>query len=91
MAKSRYVINVQGILVLAAMARVAATTSIGSVIEAFDFLAYGTAAAPVFNKLFVPTVPPPVGILAAFGALALSLFAREQRHIYWASGERMGC
>jgi MHS family shikimate/dehydroshikimate transporter-like MFS transporter len=32
--------------------------SIGTIIEWYDFLNYGTAAALVFNTLFFPTVDP---------------------------------
>jgi hypothetical protein len=38
------------------LTRVAAATMVGTMIEAFDFLAYLTAAALVFNKLYFPTV-----------------------------------
>jgi MFS transporter, MHS family, shikimate and dehydroshikimate transport protein len=36
------------------LTRVALATTIGTAIEAFDFLAVGTAAALVFNRLFFP-------------------------------------
>jgi hypothetical protein len=36
------------------LTRVALATTIGTAIEAFDFLAFGTAAALVFNTLFFP-------------------------------------
>src|SRR3546814_18444526 len=58
------------------LTRVAVATMAGTAIEAFDFLAYGTAAALVFNKLFFPTFDPVTGTLAAFGAFASGLFAR---------------
>lgn len=49
---------------------------IGSAIQAFDFLAYGTAAAIVFNKLFFPTIDATAGTIAVFGAFAAGFFAR---------------
>src|SRR3546814_1197317 len=68
------------------LTRVAVATMAGTAIEAFDFLAYGTAAALVFNKLFFPTFDPVTGTLSAFGAFASGLFARPigrtEEHTY---------
>src|SRR6266513_2648784 len=50
--------------------------SIGTVIEWYDFLIYGTAAALVFNTLFFPTFDPFVGTLAAFSTYAVGFVAR---------------
>lgn len=73
------------------LTRVAAATTIGSAIEAFDFLAYGTASALVFNKLFFPTFDPTVGTLAAFGAFASGLFARPIGGLIFGHyGDRIG-
>jgi MFS transporter, MHS family, shikimate and dehydroshikimate transport protein len=49
---------------------------LGTVIEWYDFLIYGTAAALVFNKLFFPTLDPLAGTLAAFGSIAVGFIAR---------------
>jgi MFS transporter, MHS family, shikimate and dehydroshikimate transport protein len=49
---------------------------LGTVIEWYDFLIYGTAAALVFNKLFFPTLDPLAGTLAAFGSYAVGFVAR---------------
>jgi MFS transporter, MHS family, shikimate and dehydroshikimate transport protein len=73
------------------LAQVAAATMIGSAIEAFDFLAYGTAAALVFNKLYFPTADPATGTLAAFGAFASGLFARPIGGVIFGHfGDRVG-
>ena len=49
---------------------------IGTMVEWYDFLLYGTAAALVFNKLFFPSFDPFVGTLAAFGSYAVGFAAR---------------
>src|SRR6516162_11839242 len=48
----------------------------GTIIEWYDFLIYGTAAALVFNKLFFPSFDPFVGTLAAFSTYAVGFVAR---------------
>lgn len=73
------------------MLKVALATMIGGAIEAFDFLAYGTAAALVFNKLFFPTFNPTVAQLAAFGAFAAGFFARPVGGLIFGHyGDRLG-
>lgn len=49
---------------------------LGTAIEWYDFLIYGTAAALVFNKLFFPSFDPFVGTLAAFSTYAVGFVAR---------------
>ncbi|NTA61871.1 MHS family MFS transporter [Agrobacterium tumefaciens] len=56
--------------------KVGAATMAGTIIEGFDFLAYGTAAALVFNHLYFPSDNPATATLAAFGAFAAGFFAR---------------
>ncbi len=50
--------------------------SIGTIIEWYDFLIYGTAAALVFNTLFFPNFDPVTGTLASLGTYAVGFFAR---------------
>ena len=40
------------------MRTVAAASAVGTTIEWYDFLIYGTAASIVLNKLFFPTANP---------------------------------
>lgn len=71
--------------------KIGAATMVGSAIEAFDFLAYGTAAALVFNKLFFPHFDATVGTLAAFGTFASGMLARPLGGIVFGHyGDRLG-
>lgn len=71
--------------------KVGAATMAGSAIEAFDFLAYGTATALVFNKIFFPTFDVAGGTLAAFGAFASGMLARPLGGIIFGHfGDRRG-
>jgi len=73
------------------MLKVTLATMIGGAIEAFDFLAYGTAAALVFNKLFFPTFSATASQLAAFGAFAAGFFARPIGGLIFGHyGDRLG-
>jgi len=49
---------------------------LGTAIEWYDFLIYGTAAALVFNKLFFPSFDPFIGTVAAFSTYAVGFIAR---------------
>jgi MFS transporter, MHS family, shikimate and dehydroshikimate transport protein len=50
--------------------------TIGTIIEWYDFLIYGTAAALVFKSQFFPNVDPRIGTLAALGTFAVGFLAR---------------
>jgi hypothetical protein len=58
------------------MPQIVGASVIGTMIEWYDFLLYGTAAELVFNKLFFPSFDPFVGTLAAFGSYAVGFVAR---------------
>jgi MHS family shikimate/dehydroshikimate transporter-like MFS transporter len=64
---------------------------LGTVVEWYDFLIYGTAAALVFNKLFFPSFAPAAGTLAAFGTYAVGFAARPLGGIVFGHfGDRLG-
>jgi MFS transporter, MHS family, shikimate and dehydroshikimate transport protein len=66
-------------------------SSIGTIIEWYDFLIYGTAAALVFNTLFFPTIDPLTGTLASLGTYAVGFFARPVGGLLFGHfGDRMG-
>ncbi|MEU9241680.1 MFS transporter [Streptomyces sp. NPDC048385] len=56
--------------------RVALSGLLGTAMEFYDFLLFGTLAALVFNKLFFPSLDPTVGTLAAFGSFTAGYLAR---------------
>jgi MFS family permease len=56
--------------------KIALASMIGTTIEWYDFLLYGTAAALVFNRLFFPDLDPAVGTLAALATFAAGFVAR---------------
>ncbi|TQC49846.1 MFS transporter [Rhodococcus sp. WS4] len=56
--------------------RAAIAALVGTVLEWYDFIVYGTAAAVVLNRLFFPSENPLVGTLAAFATYAVGFLAR---------------
>ena len=70
---------------------IAAAGAIGTIIEWYDFLIYGTAAALVFNTLFFPNVDPRIGMLAALGSFAVGFLARPVGGVIFGHfGDRLG-
>ncbi|MEA2869989.1 MAG: transporter, family, shikimate and dehydroshikimate transport protein [Bradyrhizobium sp.] len=66
-------------------------SSIGTIIEWYDFLIYATAAALVFNKAFFPTFDPLAGTLAALGSYAVGFVARPLgAALFGHFGDRLG-
>jgi len=71
--------------------RVVFASCIGTIIEWYDFLIYGTAAALVFNKLFFPSIDPFLGTLAALATTAVGFFARPfGGAVFGYFGDRLG-
>lgn len=66
-------------------------STVGTIMEWYDFLIYATAATLVFNKLFFPTADPMVGTLAALGTFSVGFFARPLGGaIFGHFGDRLG-
>ncbi|MER5255827.1 MFS transporter [Streptomyces sp. NPDC002855] len=71
--------------------RVALSGLLGTAIEFYDFLVYGTVAALVFGDLFFPEADPAVGTVAAFGTFAAGYLARPLGGIVFGHfGDRLG-
>ncbi|MFD7326423.1 MFS transporter [Streptomyces sp. NPDC059875] len=73
------------------MRRVALSGLLGTAVEFYDFLVYGTVAALVFGELFFPGADPTVGTIAAFGTFAAGYAARPLGGIVFGHfGDRLG-
>ncbi|NBE51843.1 MFS transporter [Streptomyces boluensis] len=75
----------------ALLRRVALSSLLGTIIEYYDFLLYGTMAALAFGPLFFPETNPTVGTIAAFGTLAAGYVARPVGGaVFGHFGDRLG-
>jgi MHS family shikimate/dehydroshikimate transporter-like MFS transporter len=71
--------------------RIVVSSVIGTAVEWYDFLIYGTATALVFNKLFFPSSDPALSTIASFGTLAVGYLARPLgAAIFGHYGDRVG-
>ena len=71
--------------------RVALASFIGTTVEYYDFLIYGTAAALVFPRLFFPDVSPAMGLLLSFATFGVGFFARPLGGMVFGHfGDRIG-
>jgi MFS family permease len=71
--------------------RAIVASTVGTVIEAYDFLLYVIVAPLVFAKLFFPASAPLVGILQAFGIYAVGFVARPVgAALFGHYGDRIG-
>jgi MFS family permease len=58
------------------MKRIAAACFVGTTIEFYDFLIYGTAAALVFPSVFFPHLSPAMATIASMGTFAAAFLSR---------------
>ena len=66
-------------------------STIGTLIEWYDFLLYGTVSALVFGKLFFPHSTPIIGVLEAFSVFFIGFVGRPiGAAIFGHWGDRIG-
>src|SRR4029077_9183951 len=71
--------------------RAVVASTVGTVIEAYDFLLYVIVAPLVFAKLYFPESDPLVGTLQAFGIYAVGFIARPLgAALFGHYGDRIG-
>jgi MFS family permease len=71
--------------------RAVIASTVGTTIEWYDFLLYGTVTGLVFAKLFFPKSDPLVGVLQAFAVYSVGFIARPiGAAIFGHYGDRMG-
>jgi MFS family permease len=71
--------------------RAVVASTVGSVIESYDFLLYVLIAPLVFAKLYFPSSDPLVGTLQAFGIYAVGLISRPLGAAFFGHyGDRIG-
>jgi MFS family permease len=64
---------------------------IGTALEQYDFVIYGTATAIVFNRIFFPNADPAVGVVAGFATYAVGFLARPLGGLFFSRyGDRLG-
>jgi metabolite-proton symporter len=76
---------------LTPMKRVAAACFVGSTIEFYDFLIYGTAAALVFPVVFFPQLSPAMATVASMGTFSAAFLSRPFGAVVFGYfGDRLG-
>ena len=75
----------------AQLRRALVASTVGTLIEWYDFLLYGTVTALVFGKLFFPHSSPIVGVLEAFSVFFIGFVGRPiGAAIFGHWGDRIG-
>ncbi|MEB3366624.1 MFS transporter [Saccharopolyspora mangrovi] len=73
------------------MGRIATASLVGTTIEFYDFLIYGTAAALVFGPLFFPSLGPAAATVAAIATFGVAFVFRPLGAIVFGHfGDRLG-
>jgi MFS family permease len=71
--------------------RALVSSTLGSIVEWFDFAVYGALAATVFPVLFFNRLDPAVGILASFATFGVGFAARPLGGLFFGYlGDRLG-
>ena len=71
--------------------RAALAALIGTMLENYDFVVYGTASALVFSEVFFPSISPQAGMIASFSAYAIGFLARPLGGLFFSHyGETLG-
>src|SRR6201996_976408 len=66
-------------------------STVGTTIEWYDFLLYGTVTGLVFGRLFFPGSEPLIGVLQAFGVFFIGFVGRPiGAAIFGHFGDRVG-
>lgn len=71
--------------------RAAIAALLGTMLENYDFVIYGTGSALIFSKVFFPSISPEAGMIAAFSAYAIGFLARPLGGLFFSHfGETLG-
>jgi MFS family permease len=74
-----------------AVRRAAWAGLVGTTLEQYDFVIYGTASALIFSKLFFPNISATAGILASFSTYAVGFAARPLGGLFFSKyGDKLG-
>jgi MFS family permease len=64
---------------------------IGTALEQYDFVIYGTATAIIFNRIFFPDADPAIAVIAGFATYAVGFLARPLGGLFFSRyGDRLG-
>jgi MFS family permease len=64
---------------------------VGTMLEQYDFIIYGTASALIFSKVFFPTIDPGAALIASFATYAVGFAARPLGGLFFSHfGEKYG-